>query len=102
MIALRQADVSVSLAGASTIATDAAPIVLMSGDLVQLRQAFALADELVGNLRSSVALSVAPGWCAWGSFVGAIGLGAVVWYNASLLASVVNALRPLLALPGGR
>ena len=97
-IALREADVSVSLAGASTIATDSASIVLMEGNLNHLPDAFKLAQGLKSNLDICAVLSVAPGAvCAGGIFLGVVGLGgAIVWYNLSLLATLGNALRPAL------
>lgn len=42
-LALRQADVSISLRGATTVATDAAQIVLMNEDMTQLRMTWELA-----------------------------------------------------------
>ena len=50
-IAIQSADVSVSLHGAATIATDRAQIVLMSGDPAQLDRIFALGDEFAANRR---------------------------------------------------
>lgn len=52
-IALRQADVSVSLRGATTIATDAAQVVLMNTDLQQLQTLLQLAKELETNIATN-------------------------------------------------
>jgi Cu2+-exporting ATPase len=49
-IALRQADVSISLRGATTAATDTAQIVLMDADLDQLDTLFRLAEALDKNI----------------------------------------------------
>lgn len=49
-IALRQADVSVSLRGATTAATDTAQVVLMKADLRQLHELFTLAQALEKNI----------------------------------------------------
>ena len=60
-IALRQAEVSLSLRGATTVATDAAQVVLMDDDLSQLRLLWELADgftrSLAENSRRSQQLS---------------------------------------------
>ena len=64
-IALRQADVSISLRGATTAATDTAQIVLMDADLDQLDTLFRLAEALdknIGlNFTVAAALSVLSG-----------------------------------------
>lgn len=49
-IALRKADVSVSLRGATTAATDTAQVVLMKADLRQLHELFTLAQALEKNI----------------------------------------------------
>ncbi|MGR9106325.1 MAG: HAD family hydrolase, partial [Gammaproteobacteria bacterium] len=45
LIALRQAEVSISLRGATTIATDAAQVVLMDDDLAQLKVLWELTER---------------------------------------------------------
>ncbi|MFN9623089.1 MAG: heavy metal translocating P-type ATPase [Cyanobacteriota bacterium] len=61
-IALRQSEVSVSLRGATTVATDAAQVVLMDDDLTQLRLLWELAEgfarSLADNARRSQQLSL--------------------------------------------
>lgn len=61
-IALRQADVSISLRGATTVATDAAQVVLMDDDLNQLRLLWELAEgferSLATNARRSKQFSL--------------------------------------------
>ena len=61
-IAMRQSQVSISLRGATTIATDTSQIVLMDGNLTQLINLFQLAEEfrtnLKFNLRFTSAVSV--------------------------------------------
>jgi Cu2+-exporting ATPase len=61
-IALRQAEVSVSLRGATTVATDAAQVVLMDDDLSQLRLLWELAEgferSLATNARHSKQFSL--------------------------------------------
>jgi Cu2+-exporting ATPase len=61
-IALRQAEVSISLRGATTVATDAAQVVLMDDDLTQLRVLWDLAEgferSLASNARRSLQFSL--------------------------------------------
>lgn len=58
-IALRKADVSVSLRGATTAATDTAQVVLMNADLRQLHTLFAMARALAKNLRLNFGVAAA-------------------------------------------
>jgi len=60
-IALKQANVSVSMRGATTIATDAAQIVLMDGNLCQLDELFVLAEEFDTNMRFNLVAATLPG-----------------------------------------
>jgi Cu2+-exporting ATPase len=57
-IALRQADVSVSLRGATTVATDAAQVVLMEDDLSHLRPLWELAQGFKRNYATNTRLSI--------------------------------------------
>lgn len=52
-IALRQAEVSISFRGATTVATDAAQVVLMEDDLSQLRLLWELAEGFEGSLTAN-------------------------------------------------
>lgn len=58
-IALRKADVSVSLRGATTAATDIAQVVLMNADLRQLDVLFALGRELQKNIAFNFSVATA-------------------------------------------
>jgi P-type E1-E2 ATPase len=60
-IALKQADVSISLAGANTIAKDMAEIIIMDGRFGSMARLHEISKTLDKNLRESLALSVAPG-----------------------------------------
>jgi len=60
-IAMKKANVSISLQGATSIATDTAEIVLMDGSLSQLCKLFEIAKRLEANLQKSFALTLAPG-----------------------------------------
>ncbi len=59
-IALKQANVSVSIMGATTVATDTAQIVLMAspGTLAQLNKLFNLAEEYERDLKAQYVLGV--------------------------------------------
>lgn len=95
-IALKKAQVSISIRGASTIATDTAQIVLMDGSLSHLNYLLQLAQDLNANLERTLALTVGPGLvCIGGVFFFHFGiLSSVLLFNLSLLASVTNALLP--------
>ena len=79
-IALKTANVSLSLRGVTTIAIDTAQIVLMSGNLAQLPNIFVVADEFAANMRLNFTLGF---------------LSAAIIYTLSLLAGSVNAVRPV-------
>ncbi|MGB0387908.1 MAG: heavy metal translocating P-type ATPase [Ardenticatenaceae bacterium] len=59
-IALKQANVSISLRGATTIAMDTADIVLMDGSLSQLVDLFELAQEFNQNLNRNFMITIIP------------------------------------------
>jgi len=96
-IALKKANVSVSLSGATSVATDTAQIVLMDATLQQLPLVFKLAQEMDANLRTGMILAIAPGLAIWGGvFFAHLGiLGAAVIFEGSLWVGIANALRPL-------
>ncbi|MEZ4513837.1 MAG: heavy metal translocating P-type ATPase [Chloroflexota bacterium] len=96
-IALRQANVSVSLRGAASAATDTAQIVFMDGDLVQLPPLLDLGQKFERNMDMNLAWSIIPGVVILGgififhaSFLSVVGL-----MNLGLGAGVVNAMLPL-------
>jgi len=97
-IALKKANVSVSLRGSTTVATDTAQVVLMDATLEQLPLLFELAEEMKGNLNLTKTLAVVPSLGIWaGVFFFNLGiLGAAVIFEASLWAGIGNAMRPLL------
>jgi len=80
-IALKKANVSVSLRGATTVATDSAQIVLMQESLEQLPFLFELGDDMAWSMRWGYAAGMVPGvitlggvfFLGWG-FVQAISL----------------------------
>jgi len=98
-IALKSAQVSVSLRGAATIATDTAQLVLMDGDLRQLPQVFALADQFAANMRVNFRAASWPCYAILGG-VFLLGWGlplSMVLYQVSVPFALHNTLRPLLA-----
>ncbi|HHB92555.1 MAG TPA: HAD family hydrolase, partial [Thioploca sp.] len=97
-IALKQADVSVSLTGASMIATDTAQILLLDKNLTQLNKLFDLAQELNTNLNTGLAMTIVPGVIVIGG-VFILHFGIIIasaLYTAGLAAGIGNSMLPLL------
>jgi Cu2+-exporting ATPase len=96
-IALKKASVSVSLRGASSIATDAAQIVLLEANLEQLLNLFELADQLESTMSINMLMSVVPGIITTGGvYLLHFGLvHAYVLYYAGFTAGITNAMLPL-------
>ena len=97
-IALKQADVSISLSGASSIAKDTAQVLLMSGNLTNLEQFFELGNELDSNLNVSLMATVVPGVMIVGGvfFLHTGVISAVILNNCGMFAGVSNSMLPLL------
>ncbi|MEM7533320.1 MAG: heavy metal translocating P-type ATPase [Chloroflexota bacterium] len=97
-IALKKAEVSISLRGATTIATDTAQIVLMDQTLQALPALFDLSHELERNLMTSLAIVTVP--CCFiigGIFFFNVGLpAAMTAYTATFIAGVANAMSPIV------
>lgn len=98
-IAMRKADVSISLRGATTAATDTAQIILMDGDLNQLPHLFALAERYDRNLKRNFRFTVGTSAVAVSSvLLAGFSFAAIeALYTASLVGSLWIALEPLLA-----
>ena len=60
-IAMKKADVSISLSGASALAQDAAEVIFMDGDLAHMGYLFNVSKKLNTNLKNILSLTVAPG-----------------------------------------
>jgi Cu2+-exporting ATPase len=60
-IALKSAQLSISLKGASTVATDTAQIIFMDGTLTQLEHLFRFMDEFEDTMKKSLITSILPG-----------------------------------------
>lgn len=97
-IALMQANVSISMHGASAIAIDSASAVLMKPDLNLIAELFNLAEEMGTNLNRGVFLTIAPGvTCAFSVLFLGLGItGALLLYNGTFLLSLGNGLLPYL------
>ncbi len=97
-IALKKAQVSVSLRGATTVATDTAQVVLMGATLEQLPNLFTLSRQFDKNMKIGLAASIIPCFCIIGGvFIVHLSLlGSVLIYNAGLLAGIGVAMMPLL------
>lgn len=100
-IALKKSQVSVSLRGASTIATDTAQIVLMDQGLNHLSLLFDLADNFNTNMNTTFALLLIPAiFGVSGVFLFGFGIVYTVALNMTGLAfGLGNTMLPLLKQP---
>jgi hypothetical protein len=96
-IALKKANVSISLRGATSIATDTAHIVFMEEGLGKLCDLRDIARDLDRNVRRSWHLILAPnGACIAGAFTLGFGvMTSVLTNNVAALAALANGLLPL-------
>ncbi|HAI70575.1 MAG TPA: heavy metal translocating P-type ATPase [Gammaproteobacteria bacterium] len=96
-IALTQADVSVSLSGASTIATDTAQIVLMDANLERLLDLLQITQALDENMKTNLTVSIIPGVIGIGSvFLFHLGvMTSMGLYALGLFTGVANTMRPM-------
>jgi heavy metal translocating P-type ATPase len=97
-IALKKSNASISLSGATTIATDTAQVVLMDGSLRRIPFLFDLAKDFDSNVRRGVIINVVSSALAIGGvlFMNFGVASSLLLYNASLLLSVGNAHLPAL------
>ncbi|EDN71178.1 cadmium-transporting ATPase [Beggiatoa sp. PS] len=100
-IALKKSQVSVSLRGASTIATDTAQIVLMDQGLNHLSLLFDLADDFNTNMNTTFAILLTPAILGVsGAFLFGFGIAYTVALNMTGLAfGIGNVMIPLLKKP---
>lgn len=96
-IALKKANVSISLRGASSIATDTAQIVFMEESLHRLCELRDISRDLDRNVRNSWYLILAPNaLCILGAFTMGFGIMAsVLTNNVAALAALANGMMPL-------
>jgi Cu2+-exporting ATPase len=100
-IALKKSQVSISLRGASTIATDTAQIILMDQGLNHLDFLFDLADNFNINMNRSFALLLTPAVIGVsGAFLLGFGVSQTITLNiVGLFLGMGNAMIPLLKPP---
>jgi len=97
-IALKSAQVSISLKGASTVATDTAQIILMDGTLNHIEQLFQLADEFENTMHTNFLTTIVPSViCIGGVYFlhFGIAMGMAIYYIGSV-AGFSNTLMPLV------
>jgi len=96
-IALKKANVSISLRGATSIATDTAHVVFMEQSLGKLCELRDIARNLDRNVRNSWLMILAPNLaCIGGVFTLGFGIGtSVVTNNIAALAALANGLLPM-------
>jgi Cu2+-exporting ATPase len=96
-IALKKANVSISLRGATSIATDTAHVVFMEPGLGKLCELRDIASDLQRNVRISWGLILAPNiLCIVGVFTLGFGIAAsVLTNNVAALGALLNGVRPM-------
>jgi heavy metal translocating P-type ATPase len=96
-IALKKANVSISLRGASSVATDVAQVVFMEDNLSKLLQLHDVSRDLHRNIRTSWGLILVPNLlCVAGAFVAGFGvMHSMVFNQIGGMLAVGNGLRPL-------
>jgi Cu2+-exporting ATPase len=97
-IALKQANVSISLSGAASAAQDTAQIIMMDGSLKHLDHMFELSRQFDENLHTSFRTVIGGSCiCVGGVFLFHFGIfSALALQTLTLLASVANAFLPIL------
>src|SRR6516162_2533494 len=96
-IALKKANVSISLRGATSIATDTAHVVFMEQSLGKLCELRDIARDLERNVRNSWLMILGPNLaCIGGVFTLGFGIGvSVITNNVAALAALANGLLPM-------
>jgi heavy metal translocating P-type ATPase len=96
-IALKKANVSISLRGASSIATDTAQVVFMEESLAKICTLFDLSNNLETNVQRSWYLILLPNsFCIAGVFLFGFNIWHSVFFNnVSALLSLANGMVPL-------
>ncbi len=100
-VALQQADVSVSLHGAATIAQDTADILLMTATLSHIPRLVTLSRDLRRRMRGSELMNYGFGFaCIGGVLLLGMGVnGAILLYSGGLLTNLLNSMTPLFLKP---
>ncbi len=99
-IALKKADVSISLRGATSIATDTAQVVFMEESLGKLCEFRDIAQALDENVKRSWKLILVPNaLCIIGAFTLGFGvMASVLTNNVAAIAALANGMAPLRQL----
>lgn len=97
-IAMRQADISISLRGATTVATDTAQVILMKGNLNQLLYLFQLAREFERDLKLNVRFTIGVSAVAVSGILlaGFTFVATEIFYSLSIFGGLAIAMKPLL------
>jgi Cu2+-exporting ATPase len=96
-IALKKANVSISLRGASSVATDTAQVVFMEDNLVKLLQLYDVSRDLHRNINTSWGLIVVPNLlCIAGALFAGFGvMHSMVFNQIGGMLALGNGLLPL-------
>lgn len=97
-IALSKANVSISLRGASTVATDAAQIILMDQDLEKIVHLFQLSQSFNKEMKTTMIMVLAPSLISVSSILlipHAHLISSFIWPQIGLTMGVANAIKPL-------
>jgi len=97
-IALKKANVSISLRGASSAATDSAQIILMNQNLKQLICAFDVAQNFETNMKLNLTATIIPGVITvFGAFFLGFGIAhSVILNDIGVIIGASNAIWPWL------
>ena len=100
-IALKQSQVSISLRGASTVATDSAQIILLDKGLQHLNMLFDIAKTYNRNMDVTLALVVTPTFVGiGGAYLLGLGFGSTVFLSLfALLSGTSSAMFPVFYEP---
>lgn len=96
-IALSKASVSISLRGASTIATDAAQIILMDQDLEKIVHLFQLSQSFNKEMKTTMTMVLVPSVISVASILlipNTHLITSFIWPQIGLTMGVVNAIKP--------
>lgn len=96
-IAMKKANISISMSGATSVATDTAQIILMDGSLVKVNELFKISDELDKNLQKGWLYNIVPGAATiLYAFTPHTAIATALLISQSgLVAGVANAMIPL-------
>lgn len=97
-VVLKQANVSASLSGATTVAKDAAQIIFIDHDLSHLSYLIDLSKQYNRTMRAGMLTCIAPGLVTIGGvFVAGFGLiASEVLFNVGMVSGLAVAMKPLL------